>query len=95
MAAYLEGQLWLTNARAANAASQRLAAGLHEIGAELIWPAQANMIFARLDPAAHDRAQAEASYYVMDQAERPLCRLVCDFTKSEEEVDRLLTLFAG
>ena len=95
MAAYLEHDLWLANARAANTAGQRLAAGLRGMGAELVWPAEANMIFARLDRAAHARAQAEAQYYLMDDADRPLCRLVCDFTKTAVEVDRLLALFAG
>lgn len=93
MAAYLEGDLWLANARAANAAGQRLADGLRALGAEMVWPPAANMIFCRLDRDAHDRARAEAQYYLMDDADRPLCRLVCDFTKTEAEVDRLLELF--
>ncbi|UWQ22594.1 low specificity L-threonine aldolase [Jannaschia sp. W003] len=95
MAAYLEGDLWLANARAANAAGQRLAAGLRTLGAELVWEPEANMIFARLDRAAHGRARSEAEYYLMDDVERPLCRLVCDFTKTDAEVDRLLELFRG
>ncbi|MGB3408876.1 MAG: beta-eliminating lyase-related protein [Jannaschia sp.] len=95
MAAYLDGDLWLDNARRANAMGQRLASGLRAIGAEIIGVPGANMIFARLDRAAHARAQAEAQYYLMDDADAPLCRLVCDFTKTEAEVDRLLALFAG
>ncbi len=59
------------------------------------WEPQANMIFARLPRAAHDRARAEADYYLMDETETPLCRLVCDFTKTDAEVDRLLELLAG
>ena len=95
MAAYLEGGLWLENARRANAAGQRLAAGLRDIGAEMAHPPEANMIFCRLPRAAHERARAEAQYYLMDDTETPLCRLVCDFTKTEAEVDRLLQLLAG
>ncbi len=95
MAAYLDGDLWLKNARAANAAGQRLAAGLTAIGAKMEWAPAANMIFCRLPRAAHDRALAAAQYYVMDDADAPLCRLVCDFTKTEAEVDRLLELLRG
>ena len=95
MEGYLAGDLWLANARAANAAGARLAEGLRGLGAELVWEPAANMVFARLDRAAHDRALAHARYYVMDDAERPLCRLVCDFTKTDAEVDRLLALLAG
>ncbi|GIT91111.1 L-threonine aldolase [Jannaschia pagri] len=95
MRAYLEDDLWLRNAAAANRAGQRLASGLRNIGADLVWTPQANMIFARLDRAAHARAQAEAQYYILDDAERPLCRLVCDFTKTDAEVDRLLEMVAG
>ena len=95
MAAYLDGDLWLANAKAANAAGARLARGLRDLGATLDWTPGANMIFARLPRAAHDRAREEAEYYLMDEAEWPLCRLVCDFTKTEAEVDALLALFAG
>ena len=95
MAAYLEGDLWLANARAANAAAARLAAGLRELGAVMEWEPEANMIFARLPRADHDRALAEAKYYLMDEGDLPLCRLVCDFTKTDAEVDRLLELLAG
>jgi threonine aldolase len=95
MEAYLADDLWLANARAANAAAARLAEGLRGLGAEMAHEPQANMIFCRLDRAAHDRALAEAAYYVMDGAERPLCRLVCDFSKTAAEVDRLLELLAG
>ncbi|MEM9798101.1 MAG: beta-eliminating lyase-related protein [Pseudomonadota bacterium] len=93
MAAYLTDDLWLQNGVAANAAGQRLAAGLRDLGAEMLYQPQANMIFARLDRAAHDRAQEQAQYYIMDDADRPLCRLVCDFTKTADEVDTLLELF--
>ena len=95
MEAYLADDLWLANARAANRAAARLAAGLRELGAEMLHDPQANMIFCRLDRAAHDRARTEAGYYVRDGGERPACRLVCDFTKTDAEVDRLLELLRG
>lgn len=98
MMAYLADDLWLKNARASNAASARLATGLRDLGAMMEWEPQANMIFARLPRATHDRALNKADYYLMDEAQDaaggPLCRLVCDFTKTNAEVDALLTLFA-
>jgi threonine aldolase len=99
MAALLRDGLWLRLAARANAAAARLARGLEAMGAELLHPAEANMIFARLPREAHDRALAEARYYLMDDGSgaggRPLCRLVCDWSKTEEEVDRLLALLGG
>ncbi|WP_308915400.1 threonine aldolase family protein [Jannaschia sp. LMIT008] len=96
MTAYLADDLWLDLGGRANAAAGRLAEGLARAGAEVVHPPQANMIFARLDPAAHDRAKAAgAAYYVMDDAPRPLCRLVCDWSKTDAEVDALLRALAG
>ncbi|WP_311199751.1 beta-eliminating lyase-related protein [Jannaschia sp. M317] len=94
MLAYLQDELWLETARAANAAGQRLARGLRAMGAEIVHPPEANMIFARFDRATHDRARAQAQYGLEDDADRPLCRMVCDFTKTDAEVDRLLTLLS-
>lgn len=95
MLAYLEDDLWLDTARAANAAGQRLAKGLADIGAVLEWEPGANLLFARLPRAAHERARAAAKYYVIEEAETPLCRFVCDYTKTDAEVDGLLDVMAG
>ncbi|MEO1193353.1 MAG: beta-eliminating lyase-related protein [Pseudomonadota bacterium] len=46
--AYLEDDLWLANARRANACAQVLAAALQQAGATLAYPVQANEIFAHL-----------------------------------------------
>jgi threonine aldolase len=54
------------------------------------------MVFARLSPEAHARAGAEALFYTMDAgADGMLCRFVCDWSKTEAEVDRLAGLVAG
>ncbi len=45
--ALAEGDLWLANARAANAAAQRLA---EAAGARLVYPVEANEVFLRLRP---------------------------------------------
>jgi threonine aldolase len=54
--ALLKGDLWLTNARAANAGARALAEAL---GDRLIYPVEANEVFARMTPdeAARLRAQ--------------------------------------
>jgi threonine aldolase len=100
MRAYLEGDLWLDLATRANRAGQRLAAGLRAMGAEFDTPPAANLMFVRLPRAAHARAMAAgAQYYLLDGGlegapETPLsCRLVCDWSKTDAEVDALLALF--
>ena len=49
--ALLADDLWLRNAAHANAMAARLAAGLADIpGVEVVYPVQADAVFARLDP---------------------------------------------
>ncbi|MBC6406256.1 MAG: low specificity L-threonine aldolase [Rhodospirillales bacterium] len=49
--AYLERNLWCSNARKANTAAAALAQGLVQKGARLAFPVEANEVFARLPPA--------------------------------------------
>lgn len=105
MEGYLQNGLWLELAQQANAACQRLAMGLRGIsGAKLEFEPQANMIFATLPRAAHRRAQtAGAQYYLLsednalegDDDTPILCRMVCDWSKSDAEIDRLIALLKG
>ncbi|MCK0167582.1 beta-eliminating lyase-related protein [Jannaschia sp. S6380] len=95
MLAYLRDDLWLVNARRANDAARHLANGLRAIGAEMVHEPQANMIFCRLPRTVHDRARTQAAYYMMEESDRPLCRFVCDFTKTDVEVEALLALMRG
>ncbi|WP_371156529.1 low specificity L-threonine aldolase [Jannaschia sp. 2305UL9-9] len=95
MLAYLTDDLWRANANAANAAGQRLRSGLAASGAEVTGAPAANMVFARLSKDVIARAQKSSQFYTMDTADHPLCRFVCDFTKTADEVDALLDLIAG
>lgn len=104
MQAYLADDLWRDMARRANAACARLAAGLRgNAGAELLHDPQANMIFARFPRSAHQRLRAGgAVYYVLDgdpdhgDPDAPLAaRLVCDWSMTDEGVDRFLDLLRG
>jgi threonine aldolase len=96
MIAYLTDRLWLDLAGRANAAMDRLARGLVEAGWAPDWPAQANLAFVRLPRAVHRTLHdAGATYYLWgslegEPSESLLCRLVCDWSKTERDVDRFL-----
>ncbi len=79
--ALVENDLWLTNARAANAGAQRLAAAC---GARLLHAVEANEVFARMtaDEAARLRAQGFDFY---DWAEGEV-RFVVSWDQPEAEI---------
>ncbi len=102
MEACLDGGLWLDLARRANAAAARLAEGIAGLpGARLLHTCEANAVFAAL-PRARLRAAdaAGARFYLWDPRddfegpdETPLAaRFVCDWSKTEADVDALLAL---
>ncbi|WP_106205029.1 threonine aldolase family protein [Aliiruegeria haliotis] len=101
MLAYLEDDLWLQMARAANAACHRLAEGLRAApGVNLMYRPHANIIFARLPRGTHRRLfEAGAEYHLWDGAldggpeEEPIAaRFVCDWSATDENTDRFLAL---
>ena len=103
MAAYLRDDLWITMARSANAAATRLKAGLEALGVKFIHPADANIIFAEFPRVAHQRLHdAGAVYYVWsgdlegsDPDELLAARMVCDWSCTDENVDRFLAILSG
>ncbi|AVO36869.1 threonine aldolase family protein [Pukyongiella litopenaei] len=101
MAAYLRDDLWLTTARQANSNCARLAEGLRAKGAEFLFKPQANIVFASFPRATHRRLHdAGAQYHLWgsadldgpDEAEMLACRLVCDWSIPQSEIDRFLAL---
>jgi threonine aldolase len=90
--AYLADGLWLRHARHANAMAKRLADGLAAIpGVELLFPVEANEIFARIPDAAIRGAFAEGYVFYRWAGESDeRCRLVCAFDTSQADVDGLL-----
>lgn len=87
--AYLTGDLWLRNARRANAAAQRLARGL---GDDVIRPVQANVVFARFDAETREALRGQGFlFYDWPLFGDGAVRLVCGFATSDAEVDALLT----
>jgi threonine aldolase len=64
MLAYLEGDLWLENARKANSLAKRLAEGLKASNRIRIpIPTEANEIFAVMPRALHEKVQAAGAHY--------------------------------
>jgi threonine aldolase len=102
MAGYLKDDLWLDLATRANANCTRLTKGLRDAGAAFLYEPQANMIFAQLPRAAHRRLKdAGAAYYLMgalegsDEAEMLTCRLVCDWSITDDLIDQFIALAKG
>jgi threonine aldolase len=104
MEAYLTDDLWITSAAKANANMARLANGLRDLtGTTFLAEPDANMVFAKMPRAAHKRLHdGGAVYYLMagdlegdDPDEQLLCRLVCDWSISEAQIDQFIALAAG
>lgn len=88
--ALLAKDLWLRNARHANTMAQRLAAGVRGVdGVEILYPVQANAVFARLPHEVSRRLQERFRFYFWDEAACDV-RWMCSFDTSEDDVDAFL-----
>ncbi|MFD3333705.1 threonine aldolase family protein [Streptomyces sp. NPDC058700] len=88
--ALLAKDLWLRNARHANAMAQRLAAGVREVdGVEILYPVQANAVFARLPHEVSRRLQERFRFYFWDETAGDV-RWMCAFDTTEDDVDAFL-----
>jgi len=86
--AYLADDLWLRNARHANAMAARLASGLN---AEILRPVDANAVFARFTPQIVSRLREQGFlFYDWTTFGEGAVRLVTGFTTTEADVDALL-----
>jgi len=101
MLAYLSDDLWLRAAQQANHACARLTRGLRKIPhCKIIAEPQANLVFATLPRAVHQRLHAGGAVYGLydgpldsgDPDAPLLMRLVCDWSMTDEAVDRFLAL---
>lgn len=92
MSAYLADDLWLDNARHANAMARRLADGLERLpGVQLTAPAVTNILFARLpQPLIAGLLQRGFDFYHGGRWESGVARLVTCFRTRPEEVDGFL-----
>lgn len=88
--AMLDGDLWLDNARAANAAAQKLAEAAPN---RLVYPVEANELFFKVD--AEEAASLRAAgfdFYDWDAGE---IRLVTSWDQQGEALDRLASAIAA
>ena len=96
--AYLKDDLWLGNAKRANALAQTLANGLEQSNRiKLSNPVQANEVFAYMPRSIYDAVQAKGAHFY----EWPLagtaddevhCRFVLSFATPEKDVDHFVNL---
>jgi threonine aldolase len=86
----LEGDAWLRHARHANAMARRLAAGLASVpGAELLFPVEANGVFAHLPAKVLDGLRGRGwRFYTFIGAGG--ARFMCGWDTQPESVDALL-----
>lgn len=96
--AYFDGDLWLRLARHANAMATRLSEGLTAIeGVEIVYPTQANEVFATFPDGVADRLREKGAVFFRwvtpgDPADGRVNRLICSFRTQEEDVDQFLEL---
>jgi len=104
--AFLADDLWLALARHANRMADRLAQSLSAIGWRLVWPVEANLVFALIPASVHQRLQAAgAQYYVLKSESLPhatsvspdavLIRLVTSFSTTDADIDRFVVIARG
>jgi threonine aldolase len=88
--ALLDDDLWLRNAAHANAMAARLAAGLEAIpGAEIVYPVEADAVFARLSPRHIEALRRDWMFHVWDEA-TSVVRLMTAFDTQPADVDAFL-----
>jgi threonine aldolase len=89
--AYLDGDLWLHNARHSNAMAQRLSQGLARLpGARLDAPVEANEIFIHLTEPTIQALEGAGLRFHRWEPGGQLVRLVTAWSTTAEEVDRVL-----
>jgi threonine aldolase len=98
--AFLNEDYGLTLARHANAMADLLAAGLKTAGIRVLWPVEANLVFAAMPKTLDAKLRAAgAAYYVRRSDALPddemLVRLVTSFATREDEVEQFTALMRG
>ncbi|GAB5470529.1 MAG: low specificity L-threonine aldolase [Rhodospirillales bacterium] len=88
--AYLEDDLWLANARRANAAAQALAAALQAAGGKLVHPVEANEVFIELAPdLAQDLGRRGLLFLPWPAAGAEVYRFVTAFNMSVDSLPKV------
>ena len=85
--ALLSGDLWLRNARHANTMALRLAAAVDAVdGVDVVYPVQANAVFAVLPPGVTARLQQRHHFYVWNER-TGVVRWMTAFDTTEADID--------
>ena len=85
--ALLQDDLWRASAAHANAMARRLAAGAATVpGVEIVYPVQANAVFARLDPKHIAALQQDWFFHVWDEHDS-VVRWMAAFDTTEADID--------
>ena len=93
--ALLADGLWLANATHANAMAARLASGLTAIpGVDVVYPVQADAVFARLNPEHIADLQRDWTFHVWDES-ASIVRWMTAFDTREGDVDAFLNDIAA
>jgi threonine aldolase len=90
--ALLENEVWLKNARQANEAALKLASGLQDCGAEIVFPVESNAVFSRLDLKVAQKLR-ERGWDFYKFIEPDIYRLMCAWSTPEEAISALLSDF--
>jgi threonine aldolase len=89
----LTDEVWLTNARRANAMAKRLEAGISGLpGIRLAYPVQGNGVFAEISRTQADLLQRDWNFHIWSDAVAGRCvvRWMTAFDTSERDVDALV-----
>ncbi len=91
----LDDDLWLQNARHANAMASRLAAGLTDLpGVDVVYPVESDAVFARLARQHVAELQREWTFHVWDES-TSVVRWMTAFDTQERDVDDFLAAIAS
>ena len=93
--ALLDDDLWLQNARHANAMASRLAVGLADLpGVDVVYPVEADAVFAQLARQHVAELQREWTFHVWDET-TSVVRWMTAFDTQERDVDDFLAAIAA
>jgi threonine aldolase len=92
--AYMDDDLWLTNARTANAMARRLSDGLLRVsGASLVHPTEGNEIFVQLPDNVTEALVRQGCRFQRGwRHEPPHHRFVCSWATTEDQVDAVVAI---
>jgi threonine aldolase len=90
----LSDDLWLKSARHANRMAKLLAREIKEIpGVEIVYPVEANGVFARIPREAIAKIQKRYFFYVWNE-EQSVVRWMCSFDTTKEDVEQFAKFVA-